>query len=156
MAFGVKGLIWIYHVLWLGFKDKWFGILHYVVNEYEWRTGMQCCDHEELTGSWWNGTAVWCCDNKPDTPPNKLVLQILRPANFPSPATQHGIQHEKLVIDAYIDYQQHNGCPNTLVTQSGFIVNSLYPFLGVLPDGTMYDSSNEENPFGFIDLKCPY
>lgn len=31
-------------------KDKWFGILHHVVNEHEWLTGMQCCDHEELTG----------------------------------------------------------------------------------------------------------
>ena len=31
------------------FKDKWFGILHHVVDEHDWLTGAQCCDHEELT-----------------------------------------------------------------------------------------------------------
>ena len=93
---------------------------------------------------------------KPDTPPDKLVLQILRPTNFTSPAIQYGIQHEKLAVDAYVDYQQHNGHPDILVTQSGFIVNPLYPFLGASPDGTVYDPSNEEDPFGFVEVKCPY
>ena len=65
---------------------------------------------------------------KSDTPPDKLVLQILRPTNFTSAAIQHGIQNEKLAINAYVDYQQRNGHPDILVTQSGFIVNPLYPF----------------------------
>jgi len=76
---------------------------------------------------------------KPDIPPDKLVLQILRPTSFTSPAIQYGIQHEKLAIDAYVDYQQHNGHPDILVTQSEFIVNPFYPFLGASPDGTVYD-----------------
>ena len=32
------------------FKDKWFGILHHVLNEHHWLTGAQCYDHDELTG----------------------------------------------------------------------------------------------------------
>ena len=32
------------------FKDKWFGILHHVLDEHDWLTGAQCCEHEELTG----------------------------------------------------------------------------------------------------------
>ena len=69
---------------------------------------------------------------------------------------QYDIQHEKLAIDAYVNYQQHNGHPDILVTQSGFIVNPLFPILGVSPDGAVYDSSDEENPFGFIEVKYPY
>ena len=26
-----------------------FGTLHYVINEHQWLTGAQCCEHEEFT-----------------------------------------------------------------------------------------------------------
>lgn len=32
------------------FKDKWFGILHHVVNKHEWLTGAQQCEDEQLNG----------------------------------------------------------------------------------------------------------
>ena len=48
----------------------------------------------------------------PDTPPDKLVLPILQPTNLTSLAMQYDIQHEKLAIDAYVNYQQHNGHPD--------------------------------------------
>lgn len=31
-------------------SDKWFGILHHVVNEHECFTGAQHCEHDELVG----------------------------------------------------------------------------------------------------------
>ena len=26
----------------------------------------------------------------------------------------------------------------------------------ILPDGAVYDPSNSEQPFGFVEIKCPY
>ena len=69
----------------------------------------------------------------------------------------HVVQHEKSAISAYLDYQKQNGHPDIEVFQSGFIIiNPLYPFLGASPDGSMYDVSDKDNPFGFIEVKCPY
>lgn len=35
-------------------------------------------------------------------------------------------------------------------------MNEEYPFLGATPDVTVYDLSNLEQPFGFLEVKCPY
>ena len=32
------------------FQDKWFGIFHHILNEHQWLTGTQGCDHGELQG----------------------------------------------------------------------------------------------------------
>ena len=32
-------------------KEKWFAVLHHVVNEHHWLTGLQQCEHDVLTGS---------------------------------------------------------------------------------------------------------
>ena len=31
-------------------QDKWFAILHHVVDEHVWLTGLGKCDHEQLSG----------------------------------------------------------------------------------------------------------
>jgi len=36
------------------------------------------------------------------------------------------------------------------------MVSETHPFLGATPDGTVYDPSNSEQPFEFIEVKCPY
>ena len=33
----------------LQLKDKWFSVLHHVINEHEWLTGNQHCEHDVLT-----------------------------------------------------------------------------------------------------------
>ena len=30
------------------------------------------------------------------------------------------------------------------------------PILGATPDGAVFDASNAEEPFGFLEVKCPY
>ena len=37
-----------------------------------------------------------------DTPPDRLVLSILNPRTFSSPATTWGIEHEAMAIQAYV------------------------------------------------------
>ena len=83
---------------------------------------------------------------KPQTPPDKLVVWILKPTDFTTPEA----------IEQYTKYQQANGHPALLVTKSGFLVNPSVPFLGASPDGAVYDPSNSDQPFGFLEVKCPY
>ena len=93
---------------------------------------------------------------RPETPPDKLVLRILKPTDFTTPAIRYGIDNEKVAIEQYTQYQQANGHSELLVTESGFIINPSFPFLGASPDGAVYDPSNQDHPFGFVEVKCPY
>ena len=56
----------------------------------------------------------------------------------------------------YITYQQIHGHPELAASASGFIINPAYPFLGASPDGAVYNPSNAQQPFGFVEIKCPY
>ena len=93
---------------------------------------------------------------KPTTPPDALVLSILQPRTFSSAATDWGIQNESLAIQAYLSYQHQQGRDSITVGPSGILVSETYPFLAATPDGTVYDPTNLDQPFGFIEVKCPY
>ena len=45
---------------------------------------------------------------------------------------------------------------NTTVTQCGFHISSTSSFLGASPDGAVYDPSTVVQPFGFLEVKCPF
>ena len=93
---------------------------------------------------------------RPDTPPDSLVLRILQPKKFTSNATKYGIDNETSAIQAYTDYQQNHGHPGLVVSSSGFYINTEFPFLGATPDGSVYDPNELEQPFGVLEVKCPY
>ena len=63
---------------------------------------------------------------------------------------------EPLAISKYREYQQSNGHPDLTVCASGFIVNTAHPILGASPDGAVYDPSSTLQPYGFLEIKCPY
>lgn len=90
-----------------------------------------------------------------DTRPDSLVLSILQPRFFSTAATQWGIQNESVAIQQYVTYQHKQG-HNVTVGPCGFLVCEMHPFLGATPDGTVYDPTDKEHPFGFIEVKCPY
>lgn len=91
-----------------------------------------------------------------DTPPDNLVLRIIQPKSFSTPATRHGIENEPVAIENYISYQQSNGHPEIAVSPTGFYISVEHPFLGASPDGAVYDPANTLQPFGFLEIKCPY
>lgn len=91
-----------------------------------------------------------------DTPPDRLVLSILKPRKFSSPAITWGIDNEPMAIQKYVDHQHSCGKSGLTVGPSGFFVCEEYPFLGATPDGTVYDPTNTVQPFGFLEIKCPY
>ena len=53
-------------------------------------------------------------------------------------------------------YKHEHGYDGLTVGQSGFLICESHPFLGATPDGTVYDPSNPQQPFGFVEVKCPY
>ena len=93
---------------------------------------------------------------KPNTPPDSLVLSILQPKQFESAATDWGIHQESLTIHQYTRYQWSHGHPDLSVAPCGFHISTEHPFLGATPDGAVFDASIAEEPFGFLEVKCPY
>ena len=93
---------------------------------------------------------------KPTTPPDSLVLRILQPKQFSSAAVAWGIAKESTAIEEYICHQKMNGHLALTVSPCGFHISESYPYLGATPDGAVYDPSNSAQPFGFLEVKCPY
>jgi hypothetical protein len=91
-----------------------------------------------------------------DTPPDNLVLRIIQPRSFSTPATKYGIENEQVALKKYIACQKAEGHPDIVVSPSGFHICAEHPFLGASPDGSVYDPSNIQQPFGFLEIKCPY
>ena len=87
---------------------------------------------------------------------DKLVLRILRRDSFTSQPTEWGIANESNAIEAYKKKQQENGHLDLTVCKAGFIVSTRYPYLGATPDSTVYDPSSPTEPYGFLEVKCPY
>ena len=91
-----------------------------------------------------------------DTPPDSLVLRILQQKQFSSAATSWGIQNEARAIEQYVLFQHAHGHDHLVVTPFGFLVSRQYPFLGASPDGAVYDPTSMQEPFGFLEVKCPF
>ena len=94
--------------------------------------------------------------HRKETPPDSLVLRIIQPKTFSTTATKYGLDNEPLAIEQYISHQKTHGHPDLIVSASGFIISTDHPFLGTCPDGAVYDPVNVQQPFGFLEIKCPY
>ena len=93
---------------------------------------------------------------KLNTPPDKLVMRILKPRSVSSIAIDWGIENESRAIELYVSHQHTKGHSSLTVGPCGFLVSDSHPFLGATPDGTVYDPSDVQHPFGFVEVKCPY
>ena len=54
------------------------------------------------------------------------------------------------------NFKQQHGGGGLTVGQSGFLVCGSHPFLGATPDGMVYNPTDPLQPFGFLEIKCPY
>ena len=91
-----------------------------------------------------------------DTPPDSLVLRFIQPKSFSTTATRYGIDSEQDAVKAYTTYMHCHSHPELVVSPSGFLIDTAHSFLGASPDGAVYDPSNVQQPFGFLEVKCPY
>ena len=53
-------------------------------------------------------------------------------------------------------YQHSHGHPDLMVSPCGFHISATHPFLGASPDGAVYDPQQNDQSFGFLEVKCPY
>ena len=90
------------------------------------------------------------------TPPDNLVLTVLGVKTATGVALSYGWSMEKTALDAYIKHQQEHGHPNLVTAATGLIISHSHPFLAASPDATVYDSSNVSEPYGFVEIKCPF
>ena len=93
---------------------------------------------------------------KEQTPPDSLVLQILQPKQFSTPATQWGISNESRAQQEYIQHQLTCGKDRLVVAPTGFFISKSHPFLSASPDSAVYDPSSPNQPFSFLEIKCPF
>ena len=90
------------------------------------------------------------------TPPDSLVLSILQPKQIKSLAVDWGVKQEASAIEQYITHQRALGHADLTVAPCGFFISQSHPYLGASPDGAVYDPTNVDKPFGFLEVKCPY
>ena len=93
---------------------------------------------------------------KAGTLPDSLVLRILQNKRFTSTALEWGILNEPIATQKYVEVQHASGHHGLTVFPSGFFISESYPFLGATPDGSVYDPTCHEQPYGFLEVKCPY
>ena len=70
-------------------------------------------------------------------------------------AIQWGVKNEALAIQIYSQHQQIHSRGRLTVCKVGFQVSRSHPFLGVSPDGGVYDPSCDQ-PYVSVEVKCPY
>ena len=83
-------------------------------------------------------------------------MRLIEQRQITSPAIQWGVQQEVIALQAYVDYQHHNGHPGLTVCSIGFHISRSHPYLGASPDGGVYDPSSVGESYGFVEIKCPY
>ena len=89
--------------------------------------------------------------------PEGLVKQILYPQDISHiPAIVWGREKEAAAVSTYTEYHRKNGNGGVIVSKIGFLVSETHPFLGALPDRCVYDPTSPNDPYGFLEIKCPY
>ena len=89
--------------------------------------------------------------------PEGLVKQILYPQDISHiPAIVWGREKEAAAESTYTEYHRKNGNGGVIVSKIGFLVSETHPFLGASPDRCVYDPTSPNDPYGFLEIKCPY
>ena len=81
------------------------------------------------------------------------MLRLLQQKQIFSPTIEWGIEQESTAIAVYAQNQHDIGKSELSV---GFTMHHQYPFLGAMPDGGIYEPTEVENPFGLLEVKCPF
>lgn len=75
-------------------------------------------------------------------------MRIFFPKSFTNKCTQHGEKYEKEALQAFAKRN-----PAYKITTPGFIISEKLFWLGVSPDGIIY---NQGKPTKLLEIKCPF
>ena len=94
------------------------------------------------------------CHTNPANPAQGLIKQVCYPQtyNFTSKQTSWGCTHEKAARDRY-EKRMKETHTTFSITDSGFVINPEWPFIGATPDGMV---SCDCCGKGVMEIKCPY
>ena len=84
-----------------------------------------------------------------DTPPDSLVLRIIKQRQFTSTATDWGIRNELVALQEYESYQKSHRHSDITVCSAGFVICESHPFLGASPDAYVCDPSRQDQ-YGLV------
>lgn len=71
-------------------------------------------------------------------------------------ATRYGVLMEDQARTEYITHQQEHKDPGVNVRGCGLFISLNNPWLAATPDGIVDDPSEELNPEGLLEIKCPH
>lgn len=55
----------------------------------------------------------------------------------------------------YLEYKEKEGHPVRVCSACGFVINSIFPWLGASPDFLIDDSNKQASSLGLGDIKLP-
>lgn len=89
-------------------------------------------------------------------PPTEAFLRnIFIPKDLSNVSSiRHGRQQE-LTTQSLYSRKMQKKCKKFIVYDAGLVINPSFPYLGVSPDGKVYDPT-EKDPFGLMEIKNPY
>lgn len=92
---------------------------------------------------------------RPNTSPDSLVLRVIEPKRFTTPATEWGKENKPIALEKYKAYQKSLGHFDVTVCRAGFVVCETHPFLGASPDAYVHDPDRQTS-YGLAEVKCSY
>ncbi len=94
------------------------------------------------------------CHTNPANPAQSLIKQVCYPQmhTFTSKRTKWGCTHEKVARD-YYEKRMKKSHTAFSITNSGFVINPEWPFIGATPDGVVSCACCGK---GVVEIKCPY
>ena len=63
---------------------------------------------------------------------------------------------EEEAVKKYLKHKEREGMPVRVCSACGFVVNSIFPWLGASPDFVIDESNLQASSLGLGEIKCPF
>ena len=89
--------------------------------------------------------------------PKSILNNLLCRSNkIVSKACKWGLGKEKEAVKKYLKHKEREGQPIRVCSACGFVVNSIFPWLGASPDFVIDESNQQVSSLGLGEIKCPF
>ena len=89
--------------------------------------------------------------------PKSILNNLLCRSNkIVSKACKWGLGKEEEAVKKYVKHKEREGKPVCVCSACGFVVNSIFPWLGASPDFVIDESNLQASSLGLGEIKCPF